>query len=131
MSVRLRLRRVYVGRRGSVAVFMSFVGLAAMVVVSFAPFVELLCQDGAWNCSGMLEHQSPAVIRGGKQDAEATQRENQQERPLTTPHPPLSQNAPQGEYGKHSQRNQCQLLVGFHHLMHRLTMLDTILGLQA
>ena len=93
MSVRLRLHRVYVGRRGSVAcglVFMSFVGLAAMVVVSFAPFVELLCQDGAWNCSGMLEHQSPAVIRGGKQDAEATQREDQHERPLTTPHPPLS-----------------------------------------
>jgi hypothetical protein len=74
MGVRLRLPRV--GWRGSIAlclVLMSFVGLAAVVVVPFAPFVELLCQDGAWNGRCMVENQSTSVIGGNKEDAESAE----------------------------------------------------------
>src|SRR5690349_1844802 len=133
MGVGLRLPGVGVGWRGSIAPclgLMSFVGLAAVVVVPFAPFVELLCQDGAWNGRCMVEDQSTSVIGGNKEDAESAERQDQHQRPFTASHSALPEDAPQGEHSKHSQGGQRQFLMSLHQLMHRLAMRDVFICLE-
>ena len=107
---------------------MLFSGLMMMARGSL---LGLLLQHRSGDPRGVIEDESPAVYAGRQEDARSAQGHRERHRPLGRAHPVLAQEPPHRQHTEDPQGHEGQQLVGFHHPVDRVAVLDMLLGLQS